>query len=91
MGAFLVVFGDPLTRDLADLVKRFEHAGIEHLVPRGSIETFDVGVLNRIDGPSVIEPNTLYLAPAGKHLREVIRAVVEADRVGLVSPLHRPI
>ena len=44
MGAFLVVFSDPPTRDLADLVKRFEHVCIEHLVPIGTDDAFDEGV-----------------------------------------------
>ena len=89
VGAFLVVYGDPLTRDLADLVQRFEHVGIEHLVSRGSIVAFDVGVLIRLAGLDVTEPDALILAPAGEHLREVFRAVFEADRIGPFEHVRR--
>ena len=91
MRAFLVVFGDPSTCDLADLVKRFEHVSIKSLVPVGSIEAFDECVLIRLARLDVVEPNALVSAPTGKHLREVFRAVVQADRVGFASPLHQPI
>ena len=42
-GAFLVKFGDSPSCGLVDMVKRFDHAGVEHVVPTGPIEAFNKG------------------------------------------------
>lgn len=48
MRAFLVVFGGPPMRDLADLVKPSEHVRIGHVVRKDAVEVFDAGVLIRL-------------------------------------------
>lgn len=45
-------------------------------MPKGSIKAFDEGVLIRLAGLDVVEPNALVPAPTGKHLQEAFRTVV---------------
>lgn len=48
MGPLLVVFGQPGLGNLAYLLDRFEHVGIENLISVGLVEAFDEGILVRL-------------------------------------------
>ena len=48
MGPLFVVFPHPLRTDLAHLIQRLEHVGVEHLVAEGPIESFHESILVRL-------------------------------------------
>ena len=48
MGPLFVVLPHPLRTDLAHLIQRLEHVGVEHLMAERAIESFHKGILIRL-------------------------------------------
>ena len=88
MRPLVVITLQPFGTDLPDLVERLEHIGIQHFGPIGSIEALDECILigsARLDIPQVNAP---VRTPGHESVGDQLRAIVEANRVGLAPPAH---
>jgi hypothetical protein len=83
MGPLFVVLPHPLRTDLAHLIQRLEHVGVEHLMAECSIESFHKGILIRLARLNIPERDPAVYAPGGKAVGEEFRAIVEANRLRL--------
>lgn len=79
MGTFLVVHDHPFLSDLSDLVKTLEQISVQYLLPIGSVEAFDVGVLIGLPRLYVADLDVVLIAPVYKDLAQQLRTVVAPD------------
>ena len=63
MGAFFVIDRDPFVGNLTDLIQVFKQIGFQDLMPIGSVEPLDEGVLAGFAGLDVAQLDAFSLAP----------------------------
>lgn len=68
------------------LLDRVEQGPCQPGVTHRPVVTLDIGVLLRLAGLDVLDPDTLLLGSAQQHT-DVLRAIVAADRSWLAAPL----
>jgi hypothetical protein len=78
MGAFFVVNRDPVVCDLADLIQNLKQISIQDLMPIGSVEPLDKGVLAGFTGLDVTQLDAFVLTLLGRDCRPRFRAVIQA-------------
>ena len=69
MGAFFVVDPDPFVGNFTDLIQVFKQIGIQYLMPIGSVEPFDKGVLAWFARLDVTQLDAFVLAPLNEACR----------------------
>jgi hypothetical protein len=76
MGAFLVIDRDPFVGDFSNLIQVFKQIGIQDLLPIGSVEPFDKGVLAGFTGLDVSQLNAFVLAPLKQRCIAQLRTII---------------
>jgi len=66
--AFLIVTGDPLVRDFANLIEGRKEPAVEDFGTIGAIKAFNESVLIRLAGLDVAQFDALFCTPIGKIL-----------------------
>src|SRR5690606_37472047 len=82
-----VVLPDELFSFESDLVQIFKQISAQYLITKGSIESFDVGVLIRRGGLNELQLDTVVLTPVGKG--EKLRAIVHTYHLWLTAPFKQ--
>ena len=80
MRPLLVVFDEPILRDLLYLLDRFEDVSVEDLGPVGLVEAFAERVLSGLAGLDEAQPDFSLLGPIDEGVAGELGAVVQAQR-----------
>ncbi len=88
MSVFVIIHPEPARCIFPDLTDRCVQVLIAPAVTHGSVGEINIGILPRLARLDMLDADLKPLSPSSQYFADVLRPIVNAQRLGLASPFN---